>query len=266
MPAGRAAVNGGPARPSPPLPRSGYFAAVSPSFRYRPLLALGCAALASLACSGAARPGQGMRPDMSAVGEAPQVTGARPLAGLLGQRVLLLPAQRLVPAPEAAALARDGTALLRRLDEELAFALQERALGALWSDAGEVAGMARRNPTYAPDPLTLPVPGAAQWRAGDPVREPLGSQLRALAALADARWAVLPLELQLTVADGMARAVVGLALVDVRTAQVLWVGATPGTAVPVSELQTGEPAAIAGTLAARAAAQFTDLIVAPREP
>lgn len=234
--------------------------------RFRPLLALGLAAsAAALACSGAARPGTGMNRDMSVAGESPDVRGERPLAGLVGQRVLLLPAQRLVPTAEAAGLGRGGATLLRQLDGELAFALDERALGALWSDAGEVAGMARRNPTYAPDPLTLPVPSAAQWRAGDPVREPLGSQLRALAALADARWAVLPLELRLAAGDGMARAVVRLALVDVRTAQVLWVGETPGAAVPLSGT-AAEGDALAAALAARAAVQFTDLIVAPREP
>lgn len=239
---------------------------MTPPRRSRLLPFLAVASLATLACAGTPRPGDRINPDHSAVGETPRTTGTRPLAGLVGQRVLLLPVQRLASDAGTAALARDGGELLRRTDGELAFALDERGLAAPWTDGAEAASMARRNPAFGIDPLSLPIPSPTAWRRGDPVREPLGSQIRTLAGLADTRWAVLPLELRFGVADGTARAVLRLALVDVRTAQVLWVGETAGATVPVAQLEGGDATALAGTLAARAAAQFTDLIVAPREP
>ena len=255
-------------RPSPRSHGPGYLATVTTLPRSRlpaPLALVALALLAAAACAGGPRPGDRIDPDYSAVGEAPRTQGERPLAGLVGQRVILFPVQRLAPTADAAPIARDPQGLLRQLDGELAFALEERALAAAWTDPTEVVGMARRNPAYGIDPLTMPIPAASAWRAGDPVREPVGSQLRALAALGDTRWAVVPLELRLAVADGTPRAVLRLALVDVRTAQVLWVGETAGATVPAAELPGGLAAA-AAPLAARTAAQFTDLIVAPREP
>ncbi|HEX6631066.1 MAG TPA: hypothetical protein VF048_08240, partial [Gemmatimonadaceae bacterium] len=175
---------------------------------------------------------------------------ARPLAGLRGQRVLLAPVQRIT-APDSLGLRTEA------LDRELGFALGERGLGATWADAATARRLAAQNPTYASDPSMLPLSRARPLRAGDEVQDPLASQLRALVALHDGRFVVVPTELGVTEEGGTRRAVLHLALVDARGAQVRWAGTTAG--VPLD----GVPAA---GLAARIAQQFVDLIAAPPEP
>ncbi|HEU4630596.1 MAG TPA: hypothetical protein VFS08_12675 [Gemmatimonadaceae bacterium] len=175
---------------------------------------------------------------------------ARPLAGLRGQRVLVLPVQH-VSADDSLGL-RAGA-----LDAELAFALGERGLDATWAGAATARRLAAQNPTYASDPSVLPLSRSRPLRAGDRVEDPLASQLRALVALHDGRYVVIPTELRVDAAGGTRRAVLELALVDARGAEVRWAGATSG--VPLD----GTPPA---ARAARIAQQFVDLIAAPREP
>ena len=179
---------------------------------------------------------------------------ARPLASLASQKAILLPVQRV--EGEGA-----GLVAPRRLDDDLAFALGERGLGGRWTTAAEARRMAGNNPSLSLTPETLPLPSARKLGAGSQVLEPLAGQLRALAALADTRYAIVPLALRLEPAEagaeaGAARVVLRLILVDVRGAQILWAGETlPVTVAP------GSPA-----LSARVAERFADLVVAPREP
>lgn len=190
---------------------------------------------------------------------------ARPLSGLAARRVLLLPVQGVEAEPGAAA---GGVAaeLPAALDAELAFALGERGLGALWTTAAAARRMATQNPGMGLEPAALPLPPARQLGRGA-VLEPLAGQLRALAALADARYVVVPVALQLgapSVAAGgdsgpearTTRATLRLLLVDVRAAQILWSGTTEAV-----ELAASSPA-----LAASVASRFADLIAAPRAP
>jgi hypothetical protein len=176
---------------------------------------------------------------------------ARPLAIVAGQRVVLVPVQRVaggllgVSAPA--------------LDAELAFALEERGLAARWTAAEAARRMASRNPTFTGDPGAIDL-GVAEPRPGTELEEPAASQLRALAALADARYVVVPRELRADSTGGAARAVLGLVLVDTRRQQVLWAGETAG--VPLAD---AAPAARAAR-AARIAAQFVDLVAAPPPP
>ncbi|MHB1225147.1 MAG: hypothetical protein ACYC2G_14060 [Gemmatimonadaceae bacterium] len=191
---------------------------------------------------------------------------ARPLSGLVSRRVLLLPVQGVEAAPDVAA-AGAAASLPAALDAELAFALGERGLGSLWTTAAGARRLATQNPGMGLEPGALPLPPARQLEGGA-VLEPLAGQLRALAALADARYVVLPLTLQLSSAGGTdadrsgadpqpaARGTLRLLLVDVRAARILWSGATE----PV-ELAVSSPA-----FAARVADSFADLIAAPRAP
>lgn len=232
---------------------------------FLPLVAALLVAAVGCSASGRRAAGEAVAP--------PTVTAApggeeRPLADLVSRRALLLPVQGVQLAPGVAA--GGAAALPAAIDAELAFALGERGLGALWTTAAAARRLATQNPGMALEPGALPLPPARQLERGE-VLEPLAGQLRALAALADARYVVLPVALQLAApssavapATGEAggqppaapRATLRLLLVDVRAARVLWAGSTR----PV-ELATTSPA-----FAARVADSFADLIAAPRTP
>lgn len=201
----------------------------------------------------------------SAVTDGPTVTatpsgGQTPLGGLAGREVVLLPVQR-VELPTGSA-ASDAGALREMLDRELAFALGERGIARGWTMAEGARSIAARNPSMGLDPEQLPLPPSTQLRGGSMVLEPLAGQLRSLAALAGARYAVVPLMLAASSPAGASQAtdsvrvVLHLIVADVRTAQLVWVGDT----APV-ELPVGSP-----SLAARVAASFADLVAPPGAP
>jgi hypothetical protein len=213
------------------------------------LLLAGCAS-ASTSASGEAG-GEG-----AAVAAAP----ARPLADLAAQRIVVVPAQLLRPGDTLgfAAAAGEPKAYLRRLDDELSFALTERGLGTRWVLPAEAVRIARRNPTFGIDPYAL---AAEDMRAG--VRRPhppeistvLNGQLRALVALGgDAtRYALVPGELRFEGSAAGRRAVLHLVLVDTRKAQVAWEGDVASD--PVQRFSPALLASIAG--------HFANLISAP---
>ena len=240
---------GQPAR-LPFIQRPGYLFAVTPSFHARPTWRL----VALLAVFGAGCASAASRAGQPAPGGTAEAVGSarteRPLAGLRGQHVLVVPVQR-VSAADSLGLRAEA------LDGELGFALDERGLSATWSDAATARRLAAQNPTYASDPSVLPLSRAKPLRAGDQLQDPLASQLRALVAFNDGRMVVIPTELRVEARDGAEHAVLHLVLVDVRGAQVRWAGATAG--VPIE----GTPPA---ALAARIAQQFVNLIAAPPEP
>lgn len=200
---------------------------------------------------GCGRSGQAI----STATSAPTVTAApagdeRPLAGLAAREVVLLPVQRVDVAGVPA-----GARLGEALDRELAFALRERGVSRGWTMADGSRSLAGRNPSMGLTPDQLPLPAGARFRSGDALLEPLAGQLRSLAALAGARYAVVPLLLGADPAGGTG-IILHMAVADVRTAQLIWVGNT----VPV-ELPVGSPA-----LAARVAARFADLVAPPGAP
>ncbi len=192
---------------------------------------------------------------------------ARPLSDLSSRRVLLLPVQRVETDPGVSAGAF-AASLPATLDTELAFVLGERGLGSLWTTAAAARRMASQNPGMGLEPGSLPLPPPRQLERG-PVKEPLSGQLRALAALADARYVIVPTALRLaaspsTSGAGSTSAAAGqgtrarlmLILVDVRGAQILWAGSTEEVALAPS----------APALGATIASRFADLIAAPPSP
>ena len=227
----------------------GYLSAVTAPSRSTPIVRSAAAAVllaAAVACAGP--PAPNVTPaGTAAVGEAPAPT--RPLAVVAAQRVVVTPVQRVVGD---GTLGFDAAAL----DAELAFALGERGLGARWTAADAARRMARQNPTFTGDPGAVDF-GVARPKAGDDLQEPAASQLRALAALADARYVVVPGEVRADTTGGAARAVLRVTLVDTRRQQVLWTGETEG--VPLAAVP-------APARAARVAARFVDLIAAPPQP
>lgn len=197
------------------------------------LSALVCAACAS-APSGGAAPGSA-----AAAADSTAARTVAPRAGVLatfvGQPLVIVPTQQLqlaVGAPAWAPQPADARGYLAALDDEIVAALRDRGVVGHWVLPEQVVRSARRNPTFASDPHTLSVepllPRGRSGGAASEIADPLRSQLRAITALSeDARFVLVPVVLRFerAPADSAAgRAVLHLALVDTRLAQVRWTG------------------------------------------
>jgi hypothetical protein len=181
---------------------------------------------------------------------------ARPLASLADSRVVLLPVQELRGGDTLgfAAAAGDPRAYLALLDDEIAFALDERKLRPAWASGAEAARMARRNPTFGVDAYAL---DAGELRSdpkkGGPELSPaLSGKLRSLAALHGARYVLVPVELRFAGARGAGRAVLRTVVIDARAAQLVWSGDVSGDPSP----------SFSPALAASVAGKLADLITA----
>lgn len=180
----------------------------------------------------------------------------RPLAKLASEHMLVLPVQYLafVDSLGWSGSVPSSSGYLAELDDEITFALAERGLGTRWKFPSDVERSAARNPGYAPDPHGL---SARQLRYGmklDPwqLAEPLASQLRALAALSDSRYVLLPVEVRLTGGRRTGRAMLHVVVIDARRAQVQWAGDVAG-------MQT---ATFSPSIAADLASRLADLVAA----
>jgi hypothetical protein len=150
---------------------------------------------------------------------------------------MVLPVQGIAPQDPLGWRSRAGVEreVLARADSVLEHQFRERGL-ASWVYVSALVRVAKRNATYLTDPYairaTAPVRVAMRTQH-QPIIEPLASQLRGLAGASDARWALVPLEVQFT-PDGTAagRVRLGLALIDVRGAQLRWMGDVLGDPHP----------------------------------
>jgi hypothetical protein len=143
------------------------------------------------------------------------------------------------------------------VDGELKFAAEQRGVGGTWVWPEEIIRLAKRNPTFAPDPRLIAAEPlrARPRRRGEPemLVDPIRSQLRSLVALRDARYALVPVELRFEKRDGgTGRAVLHVAVVDARLARVTWAGDVASD--PAAELTP----ALAATIGER----FADLFAA----
>ena len=168
----------------------------------------------------------------------PPATGATagpPLGAFATQPLIVLPSYAVAAGDSLGWLAgverpRD---LLRRLDDDIAFALGERGLRGRWTFPPDLASAVRRNPGFAPDPYALDGEQLrpAAGRRDPELHDPLASQLRALAALTEARFLLMPVELRFESAGaGAGRPVLRVALIDARLAEVRWSGDVRGDA------------------------------------
>ena len=183
-------------------------------------------ALAVLACSSHKAPPQ--------EAAKPRPTAALPTGGLAGQQVILLPLT-LVAAEDSLGWERkftDRRETLLQADSILAALLQARVPEVGWILPDALRHAARHAPGLAPDPDQM---GTAVLRVEKLtiVPDPLRSQLRMLAALSTGgaeRYALIPAALIYRRAHGTtagppparAQAELVVALVDVRTGQVMW--------------------------------------------
>lgn len=151
-----------------------------------------------------------------------------PLNQYVSERVIVLPVQ-LMRADSAGWLdgARWG-AFRKELDDSIGSAISERGLGKKWAYAADVVRSAKRNASYTSDPSSL---GAQAMRGlpiktGDKLPTLFNSNLRALIALGDTRYALVPIELAFfSIKNSNARrAALRLAFVDGRGGVYVWVG------------------------------------------
>jgi hypothetical protein len=170
---------------------------------------------------------------------------------------MALPAQ-ILRAPDSSAWTSKLTApraVLSQADSAIERELRSRNLFSNWVFPAELIRSARRNPTYAVDPTQIRAAEAVHALERKPqsrLAEPVASQLRALAGLHDARYALVPVEVRLELmANGTGRAMVHLALIDVRAAHLDWSGDV-----------AGEPAATPPAAFAALALKVVDLVAA----
>lgn len=155
-----------------------------------------------------------------------------PLNSFAATRMIVLPPQRTVDALGWAATAGEPRVLLALFDSSLSSAVRDKGLTS-WVLPGELTRTARRNPTYATSPADI--------RAGDAIRflerkrdenipEPVAGQLRTLAGFHDARYALVPVELRFErgTAANAGRAVVRMAVLDVRGSRLVFIGDITG--------------------------------------
>ncbi len=182
----------------------------------------------------------------------------RPLAGLAGQQVIVIPTHYLRPGDSlgwAEAIERPRQ-LLSDVDDEIAFALGERGFRTRWVFPEQLVRSAQRNAAHSPDPRALAAEGLrplARRRPDGQLGEPLASQLRSLVALHGARYALFPVELRFEKIGGAGRAVLHVLLVDARLSRATWGGDVRGDTT--SKYGRGSIASVANNLA--------DLIAAP---
>jgi len=148
--------------------------------------------------------------------------------------MIVLPVQTLrMSVPEWTDKVGDQRAYLSTVDDEIAFAVRDRGLRVQWAFPPDLARSARRNPGYAVDPYAIALaPLAAVERDADKlIAEPLAGQLRAFAALFNARYALVPVELGLVPDPSGGRASLHLVLIDTRAARLTWKGDVSGDGV-----------------------------------
>lgn len=169
--------------------------------------------------------------------------------GLSGERVMVLPVSALrggdaVGWAASIASPRD---FLADLNAQIARAIPARATHTTWILPADLARLASRNAGYAPDPYTLEVVQLSpdHWKAGRQLADPLAGQLRSLMSFADARYALVPVEVRFIPRPdaasakkasgggaGQGRALLRVALVDARLFSVMWAGDVAGDPAP----------------------------------
>ena len=173
-----------------------------------------------------------------------------PLAGIVGQNIVVAPVQALRIPSEMGWSAVAARPALARFDSAFADTLKERVGNQAWVYADALLKAAANNPTYATDPRALAVGPlrATSLKLDDRLPEPLASQLRTMIALQDARLVLIPVDLSIErTPAGLGRPVVRLVLVDPRSSVVRWIGRVTGNDSPA--FTSDIPALIATRLA-----------------
>lgn len=178
-------------------------------------------------------PGASASPATAQGASAPNAGVLRRFAAL---NVIVLPTQSVASGDALGWRAASGgeRVLIPALDAGIEAALAERGL-TTWVYSSALQRAAKRNPTYVTDPSAIralePVRAVIR-KPDDSFAEPFATQLRSLAGVSDARYALIPLELRLESIPNATsgRAVLQAAVVDARGSRVVWVGDVAGDA------------------------------------
>lgn len=178
-----------------------------------------------------------------------------PLSPMASQHVMVLPVQLMRADSGAWVNIHDWEKFRHELDDSIGSIISARGVGHAWKYASDVARIAKRNPDYVNDPYSMGVQPmrAVLYKIGDPLPDPFVSNLRTLIALADTRYALVPIEVWFVRRGPQQIAVMKLALADGQGGTIVWlgeVGTDPATTMPPD---------LINTLATRVA----NLIIAP---
>lgn len=156
----------------------------------------------------------------------PEPTRPLPLAGLASVKVPVLPLTLLAVDDSLGWAARfaDLRAALTTADSIVGALLKNRAPEVTWVLPEQLRRQARRSPTFATNPDQMGTALLREQRLVS-VPDPLRSELRALVAIADARYALVPAQLVYKRASGATAAGMGTAeltivIVDARLGEV----------------------------------------------
>lgn len=178
-----------------------------------------------------------------------------PLSPMASQHVMVLPVQLMRADSGAWVNIHDWEKFRHELDDSIGSIISARGVGHAWKYASDVIRIAKRNPDYVNDPYSMGVQPmrAVLYKIGDPLPDPFVSNLRTLIALADTRYALVPIEVWFVRRGPQQIAVMKLALADGQGGTIVWlgeVGTDPATSMPPD---------LINTLATRVA----NLIIAP---
>jgi hypothetical protein len=172
-------------------------------------------------------------------------------------RLIVLPAQgvRTGDAMGWAAKTGERRAFLATVDSALETAVKAKGLSS-WVLASDLARTARRNPLYATNPADIRGADAVRFlerQRDENIPEPVASQLRTLTSFHDARYALIPVEVRFEPgsASGTGRAILRMAVLDVRGSRLVFIGDISGSDAPAYTPEIG----------AALARRFADLVV-----
>lgn len=157
-----------------------------------------------------------------------------PVGSLAGSSALLLVTGTVVFGDSVGDVADRRAALLESANAALDTALRTGAREVTWHGLPEQRRVARRNPTMSIDPDRLPT--SYLISAAEQVPEPLWTQIRTMAALTGARFAVVPAAVRIAGTPGALRAEYALIAVDARTGRIVWKGRSESGAALTAEL------------------------------
>ena len=172
--------------------------------------------------------------------------------------VVVFPLQRYAVGDSGwlSAASATGRPRAAQVDSALTAVLRDRGLETTWSLAPNTSRVAQREVINRTDPRALSTAGLTPSKRRNDVdlREPLGSQLRAIIAMVpESRLILLPLEVRvLTTAAGAKQATLRIAFLDGRMSTVL---SFPDVIGPPA---ADEKAALQGV-----ATRFADLVIVP---
>jgi hypothetical protein len=170
--------------------------------------------------------------------------GQIPVTGLAGTDALLFPVDAVLFGDSLSGLVVQRGDLRDRASALLDSVLTRDARGVTWHDQEAMRRLLRRAPGLAADPTDLPT-GFLLAKRVEGLPDPLWASIRVLAALSGARVALIPVAVRLEGRTGAVSATYALAIVDVRTGQLVWRARVTGPEAPAPEDAFRAAAAVA---------------------